>query len=200
MFPVSEYTAIFGGPVWTTPLNVVAAGGAGRLLKLQLVSKANQVGWSPDSHPIHAGRAGAKRNWLGKGNQSRRSADGNGEVASGAALDTGVRCVRRRSTSHQATSGPCGPVSEKRFSPLAPQLSCGGVADYSDRTGRFVRITPHKRRCIQPPRNLMSSTGGEPPDRARHAIPLTVCPHRINPEMIDRPRLKVIESYAEDCR
>jgi hypothetical protein len=43
------------------------------LLKLQLVSKANQVGWSPDSHPIHTGRAGAKRNWPGKGiNQEDR--------------------------------------------------------------------------------------------------------------------------------
>jgi hypothetical protein len=41
---VSEYTAIFGGPVWTTP-PIVVAGGLGRLLKLQLVSKANQVGW-----------------------------------------------------------------------------------------------------------------------------------------------------------
>ncbi len=64
--PVSEYTAIFGGPVWTTPPNEVAAGGSGTLLKVQLVSKRNQVGWFPIHTPFTQG-AYAKRNWLGKG-------------------------------------------------------------------------------------------------------------------------------------
>jgi len=39
--------AIFDGPVWT----------AQALLKMQLVSKRNQDGWSPDALPIDTRRA-----------------------------------------------------------------------------------------------------------------------------------------------
>ena len=45
-FPVREYIAISTAPVWAAQSNVVG-GGQGTLLKLQLVSKRNQVGWSP---------------------------------------------------------------------------------------------------------------------------------------------------------
>jgi len=41
--------AVFDIRVCTTLLNV-AAGGRGTLLKLQLVSKRNQVGWCPRIH------------------------------------------------------------------------------------------------------------------------------------------------------
>jgi hypothetical protein len=55
--PVSEFTAILGDKVWTAPPNVVATGGPGRLVKLQLVSK-RKSGWGvPDSQTIHTGRA-----------------------------------------------------------------------------------------------------------------------------------------------
>jgi hypothetical protein len=65
-FPASEYNDIFGEPVSTTPLNVVVASGRGRLLKLQLLQKENQVGWSPDSHPTHTGRAAQNETGYGK--------------------------------------------------------------------------------------------------------------------------------------
>ena len=48
--------------------------------------------------------------------------------------------------------------------------------------------------------NLVPSTDSEVPDRAGHIIPLTVRTYGINPEIIGRPPLEIIEPYAEDCR
>ena len=64
-FPVSEYSAIFDGPVSSIGAMLKLAGGEPRgRLRLQLVSERNHVRWSP----IHTGRARAKRNSLGKKN------------------------------------------------------------------------------------------------------------------------------------
>ncbi len=66
-FPVSEYTAIFGGPVWKTPPNVVAGSGQGRTAEAATGFKKEITLAGPPIHtPFTQGR-GAKRNWLGKG-------------------------------------------------------------------------------------------------------------------------------------
>jgi hypothetical protein len=60
-----QYTALFDGSVWTTPPNVVAAGGRGRLLKLQLVSKRKSGLAGPPIH-THSHRACKRKRKLAR--------------------------------------------------------------------------------------------------------------------------------------